>query len=153
MRRLLLFLLPVAPFVSSVTSVNISMSSQSGADSLLPADRNASANWRMAGMASLGHPEPDHGLRHGRPYWGTIKTIRTISRTPSINAPLIRYSRSPRDLYDCGRQLRDDQQRDNRARRWTRVTTLQRANGAAPGSSQPGGNPSPIIVVGPMRWK
>ena len=53
---------------AEATTATNPMSSQSGTGSLPPADRNASVNWRMAGLLSLG----------GIPNWATVRPLRNL---------------------------------------------------------------------------
>ncbi len=126
--------------------------SQNGGD-ILPADRNASANWRRAGMLSVGgipvrkticatvSPKGD-----GADDTGDInRAIRNcpVGHVVSLGAGTFTIAEGNYVLVDKGITLRGA---------GPHITILQRTNGARPGSYIPGSTPSPIIIVGPQRW-
>jgi hypothetical protein len=129
------------------------ISSQSGAGSLLPADRNASANWRMAGMLSLG------GIPIRTTVCATVSPLgnhqddtnniqNAINKCPlgqvvSLTAGTFTIAEGHYAMINKGITLRGA---------GPDVTRLQRTDGATLGSYRPGNNPSPMIIVGPMRW-
>ena len=120
---------------------------------ILPADRNASANWRRAGMLSVGgipvrkticatvSPKGD-----GADDTGDInRAIRNcpVGHVVSLGAGTFTIAEGNYVLVDKGITLRGA---------GPHSTILQRTNGARTGSYIPGPTPSPIIIVGPQRW-
>ena len=125
----------------------------SGADGVLPADRNASANWHMAGMLSLGGI-PDRtticatvsALGNGQDDTNNIQSA--VNRCPigqvvSLAAGTFTIAEGQYVAINKGITLRGA---------GPGVTTLQRTNGATVGSYFPGSKPTPMIIVGPVRW-
>src|SRR5262249_48219448 len=126
---------------------------ESGANSLLPADRNTSANWHMAGMLSVG------GIPNRTTVCATVSPLgnhqddtdniqNAISKCPlgqvvSLLAGIFTIAEGNFVLINKEITLRGA---------GPGVTTLQRTNGATLGSYKPGSKPSPMIIVGPMRW-
>jgi Pectate lyase superfamily protein len=166
MFRFLIFLVSLAAPVaiqmaatgSTFTAANASasinpMSSRSSAGSLLPADRNASANWQKAGMLALGGiPNRTTVCSTVNPLGShrddTVNIQNAISNCPlgqvvSLAAGTFTIAEGEYVMLNKGITLRGA---------GAGVTTLQRTNGARLGSYQPGSKPSPIIIVGPMRW-
>ena len=141
------------PAVAEATTGEKAMSSQSVAGSLLPTDRNASANWRMAGLLSLG------GIPHRTTVCATVNPLgnhqddtkniqNAINKCPidqvvSLVAGTFTIAEGSYVAINKGITLRGA---------GPGVTTLQRTNGATLGKYQPGANPSPMIIVGPVRW-
>jgi len=128
-------------------------SSLGGVDGLLPADRNASANWQMAGMLSAG------GIPNRSEVCATISPLgndrddtrniqNAINNCPLdqvvfLAAGVFTIAEGEYVLLNRGITLRGS---------GPGATTLKRTNGAKLGSYQPGSKPSPMIIVGPMRW-
>lgn len=126
--------------------------SQNGGD-ILPADRNASANWRRAGMLSVGgipvrkticatvNPKGDEADDTG----AINRAIRNcpVGDVVSLGAGTFTIAEGNYVLVNKGITLRGA---------GPQKTILQRTNGARPGSYIPGSKPSPIIIVGPQRW-
>ena len=120
---------------------------------ILPSDRNASANWQKAGMLSAG------GIPNRTTVCATVSPLGsskddTTNIQNAVNAcPLgqvvmlaagtFTIAEGNYVLLNKGITLRGA---------GPGVTTLQRTNGAKLNSDLPGSNPSPIIIVGPMRW-
>jgi hypothetical protein len=139
--------------VAEATTVEKPVSSQSIAGSLLPTDRNASANWRMAGLLSLG------GIRHRTTSCAAVSPLgnnqddtnniqNAINQCPldqvvSLAAGTFTIAEGRYVAMNKGITLRGA---------GPGVTALQRTNGATLGRYQPGGNPSPMVIVGPVRW-
>ena len=129
------------------------MPSQGGTGSLLPADRDASANWRMAGLLSLGGIPNRTTVcatvaRSGNHQDDTNDIQTAINNCPldqvvSLSAGTFTIAEGNYVMLNKGITLRGA---------GPGVTTLQRTNGATLGSYRPGSNPSPMIIVGPMRW-
>lgn len=129
------------------------LSSQRGGDRILPADRDASANWRKAGMLSMG------GIPARTVVCSTVSPLgnhqddtnriqNAINNCPlgqvvSLAAGVFTVAEGNYVMINKGITLRGG---------GPSVTTLRRTDGASPGSYRPGGNPSPMIIVGPMRW-
>jgi hypothetical protein len=152
------FAAALLPIIASAATVrnNLSItlpSSQSGGSSLLPADRNASANWSSAGMLSVG------GIPNRTTVCATVSPLKsgtndTTNIQNAINAcPLGQVVRLGAGTFTIaegtyvalnkGITLRGE---------GPGVTILQRTNGARLGSYVPGANPSPMIIVGPQRY-
>jgi hypothetical protein len=143
-----------APFMAAEGTTDTNpMSSQSSTGSLLPADRNASANWRMAGLLSLG------GIPNRATVCATVSPLgnhqddtndiqAAINKCPldqvvSLSAGTFTIAEGNYVMLNKGITLRGA---------GPGITTLQRTNGATLGSSRSGSKPSPMIIVGPMRW-
>ncbi len=151
---LLIALSPViALAVSFQSNLPIKVAPDQSEHGILPADRDASANWRMAGMLSVGgvpvrktvcatvNPKGDEADDTG-----TIN--RAISKCPvddvvALGAGTFTIAEGNYVLVNKGITLRGA---------GPGVTILQRKNGAKRGSYIPGSKPSPIIIVGPQRW-
>jgi hypothetical protein len=143
---------PQSPPAAATTGAK-AVSSQSIAESLLPADRNASANWRMAGLLSVG------GIPHRTTVCATINprgndqddTVDiqnainkcAVGQVVSLAAGTFTISEGHYVALNKGITLRGA---------GPGVTTLQRKDGATLGKYQPGSTPSPMIIVGPLRW-
>lgn len=130
-----------------------SMADQSGNDTLLPADRDARANWRLAGLMSQGGI-PDRTMvcatiaPLGDDRDDTSNIQAAINQCPlgqvvSLGAGNFTITEGNFVLLNRGVTLRGA---------GPGVTTLSRTNGAKLGSYQPGSKPSPMIIVGPTRW-
>jgi hypothetical protein len=128
-------------------------SASSTADSLLLSDRDASMNWQMAGMLSVGGI-PNRiavcatisPLGNGRDDTPNIQTAINscpLSQVVSLGAGIFTIAEGSYLLLNKGITLRGA---------GPGATILQRTNGARLGSYQPGSSPSPMIIVGPMRW-
>jgi hypothetical protein len=170
MHRFLLTLLPLAALATSeaastaaVTGLssppvkeivgNNGTSSHGGAGSFLPTDRNASANWQMAGMLSVGGiPNRTKICAEVSPLGNdrddTDNVQNAINSCPlgqvvALVAGAFSITEGKYLLLNKGITLRGA---------GPGVTTLRRANGAKLGSYKPGSNPSPMIIVGPVRW-
>lgn len=138
---------------SAAATATDAISPQRDAGSLLPVDRNASANWHMAGMLSAGGI-PDRTTvcatvtPLGNQQDDTISIQNAINKCPlnqvvSLSAGIFTIAEGQFLLINKGITLRGA---------GPGVTTLQRTNGATLGKYQPGSKPSPMIIVGPMRW-
>jgi hypothetical protein len=142
-----------APVTAAATTAANPVSSQNSAGSLLPADRNASANWRMAGLLSLGGiPNRTTVCATVRPLGNRqddTKNIQTaidncpLGQVVSISAGIFTISDGNFVLLNKGITLRGAGPGN---------TTLHRTDGATLGSYRPGSKASPMIIVGPMRW-
>jgi len=166
MLRFLIFLVPlVIPVAIQTAATGLTFtaakaststtaaSSHSGAGNLLPADRNAGANWQKAGMLSLG------GIPNRTTVCSTVNplgnhqddttNIQTainncpVGQVVALAAGVFTIAEGEYVMLNKGITLRGA---------GAGVTTLQRTDGARLGSYQPGSKPSPVIIVGPMRW-
>jgi hypothetical protein len=124
-----------------------------GTGGLLPSDRDASANWQMAGMLSVG------GIPNrttvcaavsplGSGHDDTTNIQNAINSCPtgqvvSLRAGTFTIAEGNYVLINKGITLRGA---------GPGVTTLTRTGGATLGSYAPGSNPSPVIILGPMRY-
>ncbi len=154
MRRVLLCWLSLCALAVPIASRSASPSSSSqDGSSLLPADRNAGANWRMAGMASVGGipnrttvcatVAPQGNDRDDTAaLQGAIDTC-PVGQVVALAAGSFTIAEGSYIVLNKGITLRGA---------GAGATTLQRTNGAALGKYQPGSSPSPMIIVGPMRW-
>jgi hypothetical protein len=145
---------PRAPAAAeqSTTAAN-PVSGQDSIGGVLPADRNASANWRMAGLLSLG------GIPSRTTVCATVsplgnhqddtKNIQTainncpLGQVVALAAGSFTIGEGSFVLLNKGITLRGA---------GPGSTILQRTNGATLGSYHPGASPTPMILVGPMRW-
>lgn len=120
---------------------------------ILPKDGDASANWRMAGMLSVGGiPNRTTICATVTPLGGgeddTADIQNAIDSCPggqvvSLAAGSFTIAEGNYILIDNDITLRGA---------GPRVTVLTRKGGAKLGSDQPGKNPSPLIILGPERW-
>jgi hypothetical protein len=125
----------------------------SGAVGLMPADRNAGANWRMAGMLSLsGIPSRTticatvSALGNNQDDTNNIQSAITkcpVGQVVSLAAGTFTIAEGQYVAINKGITLRGA---------GPGLTTLQRTDGAALGNYRPGSKPSPLIIVGPVRW-
>ena len=120
---------------------------------LLPPDRDASANWQMAGMLSVG------GIPNRTTVCATVSPLgsgkddstnvnNAIAACPagkvvSLAAGTFTIAEGNYVLIDNGITLRGA---------GPSATILTRSGGAVLGSDQPGSNPSPMIILGPMEY-
>ena len=120
---------------------------------ILPPDRDASANWRMAGMLSVdGIPNRTAVCAIVRPL-GQGKDDTTDIQNAIKGCPLAQVVQLAAGaftiaegnfvLLNKGITLRGA---------GPGLTRLTRTNGATLGSYIPGSNPSPIIIAGPQRY-
>lgn len=124
-----------------------------GSSPLLPPDRNASANWRMAGMLSVGGIPTRTAVcatvnPRGSAQDDTTNIQNAIAACPlgqvvQLGAGTFTIAEGSYILLNKGISLRGA---------GPGVTILQRTNGARLNSPNPGSNPSPMIIVGPQRW-
>jgi hypothetical protein len=150
--------LPPAIVLAAMTQSNLQItgtSTPAGGDSgnILPADRNAGANWSSAGLLSVrGIPSRTTVCATVRPRGSgqddTTNVQSAINSCPvgqavSFGAGTFTIAEGSFVLLNKGITLRGA---------GPGVTTLQRTNGAKVGSYQPGSKPSPMIIVGPERW-
>jgi hypothetical protein len=122
-------------------------------NSILPKDGDASANWQMAGMLSLG------GIPNRTTICATVEPRgsdkddtgaiqNAIEACPegevvSLSAGRFTIAEGNLVLIHKGITLRGA---------GPDVTILTRKGGAKLGSDQPGKNPSPLIILGPQRY-
>jgi hypothetical protein len=122
-------------------------------NSILPKDSDASANWQMAGMLSLG------GIPNRTTICATVEPRgsdkddtgaiqNAIESCPegevvSLSAGRFAIAEGNLVLIHRGITLRGA---------GPDVTILTRKGGAKLGSDQPGNNPSPLIILGPQRY-
>jgi len=120
---------------------------------VLPKDGDASANWRMAGMLSVG------GIPNRTTVCATVSPLgggqddtpdiqNAIDSCPagevvSLAAGTFTIAEGNYVLIDQGITLRGA---------GPGTTILTRTGGAKLGSDQPGKNPSPLVILGPERW-
>ena len=139
-----------SPFTAVETIIGTSSQAING---ILPNDRIASANWKMAGMLSVGGI-PNRTtvcamvspLGNGQDDTGNIQNAINscpLSQVVSLAAGTFSIAEGNYVLLNKGVTLRGA---------GPAVTTLQRTNGATLNSYQPGSNASPMIIAGPMRW-
>ncbi len=124
-----------------------------GDDSILPADRDASANWRVAGMLSVGGiPKRTMVCAEVGPLGSgqddTTNIQNAVNACPSqqvvsLSAGTFTIAEGKYVLVNKGITLRGA---------GPGVTILSRADGARLGSYIPGSNPSPMIILGPQRY-
>jgi hypothetical protein len=126
---------------------------RNAAGGILPPDRNASANWRMSGMLSLG------GIPDRTTVCATVNALgdrqddtnniqNAINRCPPDQVVLLAagtfmIAEGNYVILSKGITLRGS---------GPGVTTLQRTDGATPGTYLPGSRPTPMLIVGPMRY-
>jgi hypothetical protein len=160
MRRLILLpvivvLLMGATTVSENLTISITGTSggSTGAGGILPPDRDASANWQMAGLLSVG------GIPNRTTICATVSPLGSgrddtpniqnavnncpLGQVVSLSAGTFTIAEGNYVLLNKGVSLRGA---------GAGVTILQRTNGAKLGSVSPGANASPIILAGPQRW-
>jgi hypothetical protein len=153
MRRLI-FLPVVVVLLTAATTISenltISVTTQGG---ILPADRDASANWQMAGLLSVG------GIPSRTTLCATVSPLGSgqddtadvqnavnncpLGQVVSLAAGTFTIAEGKYVFLNKGITLRGA---------GGGVTILQRTNGAQLGSYFPGSNPSPMILAGPMEY-
>jgi hypothetical protein len=137
---------------SNVAFAATSLAKQ-GDGSLLPPDRNASANWSSAGLLSVG------GIPARNTVCATVSPLGSgqddttdiqnavnacpLGQVVSLAAGTFTIPDGKYVLVNKGISLRGA---------GPGVTILQRTDGARPGTYIPGSNPSPMIIVGPQRY-
>jgi hypothetical protein len=122
-----------------------------GGGNVLPADSNASANWQMAGMLSVGGiPNRTTVCATLGPSGGDDSTNinNAIAACPSeqvvlLNPGTFTIAEGNFVLINNGITLRGS---------GPGTTKLTRSGGAALGSYIPGSNPSPMIILGPQAY-
>jgi hypothetical protein len=159
------FVLPATPLVALALIIGSAVTVQSnvaiaaaspqheGGGSLLPPDRNASANWSKAGLLSVG------GIPARRTVCATIRPRGsgqddTINIQNAVNAcPLGQVVSLAAGTFTIaeGRYILINKGITLRGA-GPGVTILGRINGARLGSYIPGPSPSPMIIVGPQRY-
>jgi hypothetical protein len=151
-----IFLPVVVVLLTGATTVSenlpISITNQGGGG-ILPADRNASANWQMAGMLSAGGIptrtavcatlSPRGGGRDDTANIQNAVNNCPLGQVVSLSAGTFTIAEGNFVLVNKGITLRGA---------GAGVTILQRTDGAKLGSYVPGSNPSPIIIAGPQRY-
>ena len=124
-----------------------------GGGSLLPSDRNASANWSSAGLLSVG------GIPVRRTVCAMVSALGSgqddttniqnainacpLGQVVSLAAGTFTVAEGHYVLLNKGITLRGA---------GPGVTILQRTDGARLGTYIPGWSPSPMIIVGPQRY-
>jgi hypothetical protein len=139
---------------TSPATLTMNVASQGGGGSILPPDRNASANWQMAGMLSVG------GIPNRTTICATVHPIgagaddatniqNAIGACPAgqvvlLSAGTFTIAEGNYLTLNKGITVRGAGAGN---------TILQRTNGAhlEPGAAI-GSNPSPLIILGPARW-
>jgi hypothetical protein len=119
----------------------------------LPSDRNVSANWQMAGMQSVGGiPNRSTVCATVNPLGGgkddTANIQNAIEACPlgdvvSLAAGTFTVAEGNHLLIDRGVTLRGA---------GASSTILTRTGGATLNSDNPGSNPSPMVILGPMQY-
>jgi hypothetical protein len=143
--------IPIA--VNSVTPPNSGGSGSGSVESLVPADSNASANWQMAGMLSVG------GIPNRTTVCATVSPVsggaddsthinNAIAACPSGQVVLLApgtftIAEGNFVLVNNSITLRGS---------GPGTTILTRSGGATLGSYIPGSNPSPMIILGPQEY-
>jgi hypothetical protein len=148
--------IPIAVASSSsdpVTSPSSGGSGSASIGSLLPADSNASANWQMAGMLSVGGiPNRTTVCATVSPKGGgaddTTDIQNAVNACPlgqvvSLSAGTFTIAEGNYVLLSTGISLRGA---------GPGSTILTRTGGATLNNDNPGSNPSPLIILGPQRW-
>ncbi len=123
------------------------------ASGVLPAGADASANWRMAGLLSLGGIPNRSAVcatlePRGSGKDDTAAIQNAIDSCPdgevvSLSAGLFTIAEGNLVLIDKSVTLRGA---------GPNATTLSRKGGATLGSDQPGRHPSPMVILGPQRY-
>jgi len=142
----------LAATAHSPTAVAIASPTRLG-DGILPADRDASPNWQMAGMLSVGGI-PNRTtvcasispLGEGKDDTGNIQNAVNacpLGQVVSLAAGTFTIAEGKYVLVNKGITLRGA---------GPGVTILHRTDGARLGSYIPGASPSPMIIVGPQRY-
>jgi hypothetical protein len=158
MRLILMSLLVISSLVyttsawEATTSQNLQITISSGGGGLLPADRDASANWKMAGMLSVGGiPNRTTVCATISPRGGGLDDTSDIQnavnacpvgQVVSLAAGTFTIAEGKFVLLNKGITLRGA---------GPGVTVIQRTGGAAVGV-QNGSTPTPHIIAGPMRY-
>jgi hypothetical protein len=175
MRRIVMLLLVIASLAyttsawEATTSQNVQITVTSGGSSLLPADRDASANWKMAGMLSVGGI-PNRTTQCGstiNPIGGgsndTTNIQNAINACPAgqvvqLAAGTFRISEGSFILLNKGVTLRGAGATSTFLTRpagpggWSGGCSTSGAWGATYGCPAGGNNPTPIIIMGPQRY-
>ena len=123
------------------------------ASGLLPPDRDASANWKSAGLQSVG------GIPNRKTVCATVNPLGSarddttniqnaiaacpLGQVVQLGAGTFTIAEGNYVLLNTGITLRGA---------GPGATVLQRTDGAKLNSDAPGSNPSPMIIVGPQRW-
>jgi hypothetical protein len=125
----------------------------SAGDRILPSDRDASANWRVAGMLSVGGIPNRTTVcarvsPRGSGHDDTTNIQSAVNACPlgqvvSLAAGTFTIAEGKYVLVNKGITLRGA---------GPGITILLRADGAQLNSYTPGSNPSPMIVLGPQRY-
>ncbi len=143
-----------SPATSGGTAISDTTASGGGSASLLPADRNASANWQKAGLLTVGGiPIRAKACAKISPRGGgaddTANIQNAINACPlgevvKLEAGTFTIAEGNYVLLNKGVTLRGS---------GAGVTILQRTTGAhlEPGQAY-GSSPSPIIIIGPARY-
>jgi hypothetical protein len=158
MRRIVMSLLVIGSLVyttsawEATTSQNVQIAVTSGSSSLLPADRDASANWKMAGMLSVGGI-PNRTTQCGatiNPIGGgandTTNIQNAINACPAgqmvqLGIGSFTISEGSYILLTKGITVRGA---------GPGSTVLTRTGGAKMGSYIPGSNPTPMFFISPV---
>jgi hypothetical protein len=144
--------MPLAAQAQSNIGVTVTSPTSMGGN-VLPVDRDASANWRMAGMLSVsGIPNRTtvcatlSPLGSGQDDTTSIQNAVNacpIGQVVSLAAGTFTIAEGKYVLLNKGITLRGA---------GPGITILHRTNGARLGSYVPGPSPSPMIIVGPQRY-
>ena len=123
-------------------------------DPILPSDRDASANWRVAGMLSVGgipnrttvcaRVSPRGSGQDDTTNIQTAVNACPLGQVVSLAAGTFTIAEGEYVLVNKGITLRGA---------GPGITILNRTDGARLGSYIPGSSPSPMIILGPQRFK
>ncbi len=122
-------------------------------NSILPPDRDASANWHLAGMLSVGGiPNRTTTCATVSPLGGGRDDTNNIQNAIE-SCPLGQVVQLAAGTFTIaeGNYAQVDRGITLRGAGPGR-TILQRTGGAVLDRETPGGNPSPVVIVGPMRY-
>jgi hypothetical protein len=123
-------------------------------DPILPSDRDASANWRVAGMLSVGgipnrttvcaRVSPRGSGQDDTTNIQSAVNACPLGQVVSLAAGTFTIAEGKYVLVNKGITLRGA---------GPGITILNRTDGARLGSYTPGSSPSPMMILGPQRYK
>jgi hypothetical protein len=159
MRQLIFLPFLAVPLMGAAVSENLQITvtqptqPSPPSSGFLSADRNASANWQMAGMLSVGGiPSRTTVCATVRPLGSNQDDTTNIQNAISSCVPgqVVSLAAGTFTIAE-GNYVRINNGVTLRGA-GPGVTILQRTGGATLGSYVPGSNPSPMIILGPMRY-
>jgi hypothetical protein len=175
MRRIVMSLLVIGSLVyttsawEATTSQNLQITVTSGSNSLLPPNRDASANWKMAGMLSVGGI-PNRTTQCGatlNPLGAGQNDANQINnaitgcpagQVVNLAAGTFTIAEGSYVLLNKGVTLRGAGPASTILTRpagpggWSGGCSSSGAWGATFGCNTPGNSPTPIILIGPQRY-